>query len=130
MKKMNVLSKVTLTLLVTLVALVTGCVNDDSGQAMFRGNLERTGVFPSGGPSSLNELVWKFKTEDEVFSSPAISGGIVYFGSYDGHLYAVDLKTGQEKWKFKTEDEVRSSPAISGGIVYFGSYDGHLYAVK
>ncbi len=58
------------------------------------------------------------------------SGGIVYFGSYDRHLYAVDIKTGQEKWRFKTGAGIPSSPAISGGIVYFGSSDGHLYAVK
>ncbi len=29
---------------------------------------------------------------------------MVYVGSQDGYLYAVDTKTGQEKWKFKTGD--------------------------
>ncbi len=53
----------------------------DAGSAMFRSNLERTGVYASGGPSQLNELVWKFKTGGQVFSSPAISDGVVYFGS-------------------------------------------------
>ncbi|MDT9191147.1 MAG: hypothetical protein P5681_25830, partial [Limnospira sp. PMC 894.15] len=28
--------------------------------AMFRGNLERTGVYPPGGPTELTQLVWKF----------------------------------------------------------------------
>jgi outer membrane protein assembly factor BamB len=55
---------------------------------------------------------------------------MVHIGSLGGYLYAVDIKTGQEKWKFKTEDMVTSSPAISGGMVCFGSGDGHLYAVK
>ncbi len=64
---------------------------------------------------------WKFKTGDQVASSPAVSDGVVYFGSDDSYLYAVDIKTGQEKWKFKTGDEVFSSPAISDGVVYFGS---------
>jgi len=91
MKKMCIFNYVKLTILVMLVALISGCgySGGDSEQAMFRGNLERTGVFSSGGPSSLNELVWKFKTEGAVYSSPAISGGMVYFGSDDGHLYAV-----------------------------------------
>jgi eukaryotic-like serine/threonine-protein kinase len=53
---------------------------------------------------------------------------MVYFGSDDKHLYALDIKTGQQKWKFETEDQVFSSPVISGGMVYFGSNDGHLYA--
>jgi hypothetical protein len=63
--------------------------SNDTGSAMFRGNLERTGVYASGGPSQLNELVWKIKTGAAVYSSPAISDGVVYFGSSDGNLYAV-----------------------------------------
>ncbi|MBD2429283.1 PQQ-binding-like beta-propeller repeat protein [Phormidium sp. FACHB-1136] len=30
------------------------------------------------------------KTEGRVGSSPAIADGVVYFGSVDGHLYAVE----------------------------------------
>jgi len=74
-------------------AIIAGCSSDesdDSGEAaMFRGNLERTGVYPDDGPTDLTELVWKFKSKDIICSSPAVSGGAVYFGSYDGYLYKV-----------------------------------------
>jgi len=101
----------------------------------------------SGGPSQQHGLVWKFKTGAAVPSSPAVSGGVVYVGSADGHLYAVDSTTGQGRWKFKTGKGldlprtstlewafealpgVVSSPAVADGVVYFGSADGHLYAV-
>ena len=74
---------------------------------------------------------WKFKTAGEVSSSPVVSGGVVYFGCCDKHLYAVDSKTGEEKWKFNTGDGgVDSSPVVSDGVVYFGSYDFHFYAVN
>ena len=96
--------------------------------AMFRGGPERTGVYEPGGPT-LGRQLWKFKTGDFVDSSPAISSGMVYFGSYDDHLYALDAGSGQEKWKFKTGDGIWSPPAISGGVVYFGSYDNYLYAL-
>ena len=72
-------------------------------------------------------LKWKFKTGDSVFSSPAVSDDVVYFGSYDNHLYALDTKTGEEQWKFETGDSVFSSPAVLDGVVYFGSTDDHLY---
>jgi outer membrane protein assembly factor BamB len=55
---------------------------------------------------------------------------MVYFGSGDGRLYALDARTGQEKWRFKTDGGVNSSPAVAGGVVYFGSTDGYLYAVR
>jgi len=130
MKQMCALNEVRLALFAILIALISGCGEPGNSADVFRANLERTGVFSSGGPSELNELVWKFKTEGPVGSSPVISGGLVYFGSLDGHLYAVDIKSGQEKWKFKTEAGVFASPAIAGGLVFFGSGDRHLYAVK
>ena len=74
-------------------------------------------------------LKWKFETGDSVSSSPAVVDGVVYFGSYDNHLYALDTKTGEEQWKFETGDSVFSSPAVSDGVVYFGSHDNYLYAV-
>jgi len=103
--------------------------NQPSG-AMFRANLQRTGVYYTRGVDQLSELKWKFKTQNGVGSSPAIADGVVYFGSRDNYVYAVDIKTGQEKWKFKTEDRVYSSPAIADGVVYFGSEDGNLYALR
>ena len=65
---------------------------------------------------------------DSLALTPAVSDGVVYFGSTDNHLYALDAKTGKEKWKFKTGDWVSSSPAVSDGVVYFGSYK-HIYAL-
>ena len=64
-----------------------------------------------------------------VDSSPAVADGVVYVGSYDGHLYAIDLLTGQGKWEFEAEDRV-SSPTLADGVVYVGSYDGYLYALR
>ena len=59
---------------------------------------------------------------------PAVSGGVVYIGSNDGYLHALDTQSGQEKWKFETGDP-EAAYAVSGGVVYFGE-DGYLYAVK
>ena len=56
-------------------------------------------------------------------SSPAVSNGVVYVGSYDKNLYAIDAMTGAEKWRFKTGNYVGSSPAVSNGVVYVGSDD-------
>ena len=62
-------------------------------------------------------------------SSPAVLGGLVYFGSGDGHMYALDAASGQLKWKFATANVVHTSPAIADGVVYFGSWDSYLYAL-
>ena len=76
------------------------------------------------------KLKWSFKTGGWVFSSPVLWSGAVYFGSWDGNLYCLDLKTGHSKWTFKAVDVVRSSPVIWDDIVYVGSWDHHIYAVN
>ncbi len=96
---------------------------------MFRANLQHTGVYEGPGIRKLGGVQWRFKTEGKVISSPAVSDGIVYAGSTDQHLYAVDQGTGALKWKFQTQSRVTSSPAVSGGAVFFGSFDGNFYAL-
>lgn len=78
-------------------------------------------------------LKWFFETEDGVESSPAIGyDGSVYFGSYDGYLYAVEDKGdyGELKWKFKTEGAIDGSPIVDAdGVIYFASRDSYVYAL-
>ncbi len=97
--------------------------------SMFRGNLRHTGVYDAPGVRTFPKVKWKFQTGARVISSPAIAGGVIYFGSVDQHLYALDLQSGRQKWKFRTESAVTSSPAVSAGAVYFGSFDGDFYAL-
>jgi len=66
---------------------------------------------------------------DVFLSSPTVAGGLVYFGSGDGNLYALDAASGELRWKFKTGDVVHASPAYADGVVYFGSWDSYFYAV-
>ncbi len=65
---------------------------------------------------------------DYMQSSPCINNGVVYVGSGDSCLYAVEAATGKLKWKVKTEGLIRSSPCIYKDYVYVGSWDGYIYA--
>lgn len=67
---------------------------------------------------------------DFFLSSPTVASGVVYFGSGDGSVYAVDAQTGALRWSYKTGDVVHGSPAVSGGIVYVGSWDTYFYALN
>ena len=97
--------------------------------AMFRGNPAHTGVYNAAGVSKFSKVKWKFHTDGMVISSPAVAEGVVYVGSTDGKLYAVDRESGAQKWKFDAKSRVVSSPAVANGTVYFTAYDGNLYAV-
>ena len=96
---------------------------------MFRNNLAHSGVYAGAGVPKFTGIKWAFHTHGEVVSSPAIVDGVVYVGSNDGHLYAIDQQTGSQKWSFPTQGRIASSPAVDHGLVYFISYDGNFYAV-
>jgi eukaryotic-like serine/threonine-protein kinase len=59
-----------------------------------------------------------------------VGDGVVYVGSSNTYLYALDTNGGELKWRFKTEGGVFSTPAVAEGVVYVGSNDGYLYAVE
>jgi PQQ-dependent dehydrogenase (methanol/ethanol family) len=49
------------------------------------------------------KIVWSNKEQFSVWSGAlATSGGVVFYGTLEGYLKAVDAKTGKELYKFKT----------------------------
>ena len=102
---------------------------DAGPEAFFRANQQRTGVYQSAVVKN-PETAWTFQTGEWVDTAPAVVKNTLYFGSYDGNVYAVDAKTGAEIWRFATNNPVLSSPAVSGEIVYVGGLDSALYALN
>ncbi|MBI2873144.1 MAG: PQQ-binding-like beta-propeller repeat protein [Chloroflexi bacterium] len=65
----------------------------------------------------------------KVWSTPAIAQGVVYFGSLDYNVYAVNLADCQERWRFPTKGAVAATPLVHQGVVYVGSFDRTFYAL-
>lgn len=95
----------------------------------FRGDNSNSGICESKGIPT-DELEWKFKTDSKIYSTPAVVGGKVYFGSQDYSVYCVDMVTGVEVWRFPTENIVESSPLVRSGKCYIGSGDGNVYCLN
>lgn len=79
--------------------------------------------------------IWKFKTGNAVHTTAAIANGKVFFGSFDGHVYALDLQ-GKLVWKFKTvghkyfpKGDVNGSPTVFNDKVFIGARDYNFYAL-
>jgi len=81
------------------------------------------------GRTASTELLWSFKCEDEVRSSPCISNGMLFVGCYDTNLYALDAGRGEFRWKYATEGGISSSPAVWQDMVIVGSEDGAIYSL-
>jgi len=125
----------TLVLAGVLVGAVAGAHGSARGSAfdaeptMFRADARHGGLYQAAGVPVLHGVRWKFKTGGAIVSTPAVSGGTVYFGSSDHNFYAVDRAAGTLRWRFPTRGRITSSPAVAAGRVYFGSYDSNVYAL-
>ena len=65
-----------------------------------------------------------------VFSPPVVANGIVYAGSTDFNVYAIDLNTGARRWRFPTQAAINEAePVVVDGVVYVASQDHSVYAL-
>lgn len=64
---------------------------------------------------------WRFATGGSVVMTPSVVDGVVYAGSMDGCVYALEATTGHLIWSFLANNQVMSQPLVVGGTVYFGS---------
>ena len=88
-----------------------------------------SGVSPDKSIMPPLELLWKFKTGGPLHASPVIANGILYIGSTDGKLYALDAKQWGIRWVFDAGDAIRYSATVVGNRVYFSARNNKVYAL-
>jgi outer membrane protein assembly factor BamB len=115
-------------------AFVCGGIILSSGAALraadwpiFRNTPNQTGIAAGKLPEKL-EVLWEFKAKDGFESAAAVVNGVVYIGSYDQNLYALDANTGKQKWAYKA-GPFKAPPGVKDGCVYAGDMDGLFHCV-
>ncbi len=76
-------------------------------------------------------LLWTYRS-GAVETSPLLVNGTLYWGTWDGRLFALDVRRPKRprlRWKFVADSEIDSSPAYADGRVFFGTNGGHVYAL-
>jgi outer membrane protein assembly factor BamB len=71
---------------------------------------------------------WNKRQQLGGMSAPALSGEVLYVGSDNGCLSALERATGRELWRYFLGVPIKSSPIISGNTLFVGAWDGNLYA--
>jgi outer membrane protein assembly factor BamB len=77
------------------------------------------------------EPKWRARARRSVTSTPHLdlNDGILFVGSMDWNVYALDSRSGWVVWRTRTNGPVISSPTMANGAVFIGSADRNMYAL-
>ena len=81
------------------------------------------------GPDDSPDVVWESEIGSGLEASPVVASGVVYAGTTNGLVFALDARTGEKRWHFETENAVVAAPAVAGDTLYVASKDAHVYAI-
>ena len=92
-----------------------------------RADAKNTGYTAASAPKT-NQTSWIYDTgsSDIVRSGPTVVDGVVYTGSDNNALFALDMVTGALKWKHKTGGDCRSAAAVVGDLLFITDRSGEL----
>lgn len=75
------------------------------------------------------EQLWSYAAGGAIYAQALIEG-LVYCGSADGTMYAIEPKTGELVWKFETTNQIHTTPVLVEDRVVFGSDDNTVYCLN
>jgi eukaryotic-like serine/threonine-protein kinase len=80
--------------------------------------------------SSLDgQMIWTHRTRAEITGAATIWGSRVLVSSRDGHLHAVNLKTGELQWAYRALGPIAATPVIWGGAAIVADEEGWVHAI-
>src|SRR5438105_4870755 len=84
---------------------------------MFRGNLQRTGVYEESGRPLLSGELWEYQAEYAIDSPPVVGEGLAFVHVMNYGLEAIDIKTGIRQYTLNT---YQTTPLVAEAVLYYG----------
>lgn len=75
-------------------------------------------------------FAWKTQVDGFMNGSPTIVGDVLYIGTLEGTLYALNTGNGKELWKINLGSPIRSSVWVDQQTLYVSTEDGSVIALK
>jgi outer membrane protein assembly factor BamB len=70
---------------------------------------------------SNGRVLWSQDCGDDVHVTPTVGDGLVFIGTIDETMHAIDARSGAVRWVVDVPGEVWSSAALASGVLYAGT---------
>jgi outer membrane protein assembly factor BamB len=80
-------------------------------------------------PLVLVSCIFSGASVSRGWAGTAFSDGIIYAGSKDGRVVAINSSTQSQSWNYTINSAIYTTPIVDGDLVYVGTYSGQVYAL-
>ena len=75
-------------------------------------------------------ILWRFTTQDWVWSGPALADEVLYFGDLAGYFYALNATDGTSLWRIQPQDAIVDTPIIVEDKIYLTTESDKIFIVS
>lgn len=87
-------------------------------------------TFPAGDEFACGSESPQKRELEGIYETPSMDDDTLYFGAYDGAVYALSREDGSCKWRYKTGDAIVGGTVLGEAGLYVPSTDGTLYLLN
>ena len=107
---------------------ITAVSGPDEWVTAQRGNFH-TGQVPGPAFTPSGEEAWQFQAVGQILAVPAVADGLVFVGTNDRRIVALDMESGDVVWEYALDIQPNSPPTVAGDFLYWGIRDGRVIAL-
>ena len=80
--------------------------------------------------SKNGSILWRFKTEDWVWSGPVLANDALYFGDLSGYFYALNAIDGTSLWRIQPQNSIVDKPVVLEDKIYLTTEGDSLFIIS
>ena len=105
---------------------IVSAFEKDSGKRVWRKDFAD---YSNDGAGSWFGTLWSDGISAKIAGGITLAYETVFFGTENGDVFALDVKTGEQKWHSKIKGEVLAAPAVDENVVVVNTGAGLMFAL-
>jgi outer membrane protein assembly factor BamB len=80
--------------------------------------------------ATTGSILWRYSTEDWIWSGPVLADNVLYFGDLSGFFYALDATDHSLLWRIQPQNSILDKPVILDDNIYLTTEGDTLFIIN